>query len=95
MEGEEQRHADLSWPMQVDIITFCLYFEILCKSGVRFTDQRLTTEQFLEVKPKLPFGQLPIAKIDGESIAQSSAIARQILEYFTRRIIISFNILDF
>ena len=76
MEGEEQRHADLSWPMQVDIITFCLYFEILCESGVRFTDQRLTIQQFLEVKPKLPFGQLPISKIDGESIAQSSAIAR-------------------
>ena len=66
-----------------------------CVSQVRFTDQRLTIQQFLEVKPKWPFGQLPIAKIDGESIAQSSAIARQILEYFTRRIIISFNYLDF
>ena len=45
-------------------------------SGVRYTDQRLTSDQFAGVKTKLPYGQLPIAKMDGEFIAQSSAIAR-------------------
>ena len=47
-------------------------------SGVRYTDQRLTSDQFAGVKNKLPYGQLPIAKMDGEFIAQSSAIARYI-----------------
>ena len=45
-------------------------------SGVRYIDQRLTSDQFAGVKNKLPYGQLPIAKMDGEFIAQSSAIAR-------------------
>ena len=45
-------------------------------SGVRYTDQRLTDAQFTGVKNKLPYGQLPIAKVDGEFIAQSTAIAR-------------------
>ena len=45
-------------------------------SGVRYTDQRLTDDQFAGVKNRLPYGQLPIAKVDGEFIAQSTAIAR-------------------
>ena len=45
-------------------------------SGVRYTDQRLTSEQFLAVKDKLPFGQLPVAKINGVVVYQSMAIAR-------------------
>ena len=45
-------------------------------AGVRYTDQRLTSEQFLAVKEKLPFGQLPVAKINGQVVYQSMAIAR-------------------
>jgi len=55
---------------------------ILAHAGVRYTDQRLTSDQFAGVKNKLPYGQLPIAKMDGEFIAQSSAIARMFANQF-------------
>ena len=45
-------------------------------TGVRYTDQRLTSEQFIEVKDRLPFGQLHVARINGEVVHQSMAIAR-------------------
>ena len=44
--------------------------------GVRYTDQRLTSDQFSGVRDRLPYGQLPVAKIDGVNISQSMAIAR-------------------
>ena len=43
---------------------------------MRYTDQRLTSDQFADVRDKLPHGQLPVAKIDGVNISQSMAIAR-------------------
>lgn len=43
---------------------------------MRYTDQRLTSDQFAEVRDKLPYGKLPLAKIDGVNISQSMAIAR-------------------
>jgi len=49
---------------------------ILAHAGVRYTDQRLTIEDFTAVKPKIPFGQLPTLKYNGELICQSMAIAR-------------------
>jgi len=55
---------------------------ILAHAGVRYTDQRLTDAQFTGVKNKLPYGQLPIAKVDGEFIAQSTAIARLFANQF-------------
>ena len=45
-------------------------------SGVRYIDQRLTTDQFATVKTRLPYGQLPTLKYDGEVICTSMAIAR-------------------
>ena len=45
-------------------------------SGVRYIDQRLTTDQFASVKTRLPYGQLPTLKYDGEVICTSMAIAR-------------------
>jgi len=49
---------------------------ILAYAGVRYTDQRLTGEQFGSVKAKLPWGQLPTIKYNGTMIAQSNTIAR-------------------
>ena len=43
---------------------------------MRYTDQRLTSDQFAGVRDRLPYGQLPVAKIDGVNISQSMAIAR-------------------
>ena len=77
MVGGEPRPRGLFSPTQVQHVTYtgpqgrhqnC--------PGVRYTDQRLTSEQFMAVKDKLPFGQLPVAKINGEVIFQSMAIAR-------------------
>merc|ERR1711988_1848395 len=45
-------------------------------AGVRYIDQRLTTDQFASVKSRLPYGQLPTLKYDGEVICTSMAIAR-------------------
>merc|ERR1712168_819144 len=49
---------------------------ILAHAGVRYIDQRLTTEQFASVKSRLPYGQLPTLKYDGEVVCTSLAIAR-------------------
>jgi len=49
---------------------------ILAYAGVRYTDQRLTGEQFASVKGKLPWGQLPTIKYNGTMLAQSMTIAR-------------------
>eukprot|EP00301_Raphidiophrys_heterophryoidea_P020938 c5505_g1_i1.p1 GENE.c5505_g1_i1~~c5505_g1_i1.p1 ORF type:complete len:264 (+),score=80.77 c5505_g1_i1:37-792(+) len=42
--------------------------------GVQFEDVRITNEQWLALKPKTKFGQVPIAEIDGVEFAQSNAI---------------------
>ena len=43
---------------------------------MRYIDQRLTYEQFSNVKEKLPYGQFPVAKVEGEVLGQSMAITR-------------------
>lgn len=46
-------------------------------AGEEFEDKRITKiEDWLEIKPKMPFGQLPILEVDGEKISQSLTIAR-------------------
>merc|ERR1711955_84860 len=49
---------------------------ILAHAGVRYTDQRLTMEQFTSVKARLPWGQLPTLKYKGTTLTQSVSIAR-------------------
>ncbi|CAD7700301.1 unnamed protein product [Ostreobium quekettii] len=41
--------------------------------GIEFEDNRLTGEQFAELKPSLPYGQVPVLEVDGEVIAQGLA----------------------
>jgi glutathione S-transferase len=44
-------------------------------AGVAFHDNRIAREQWLELKPKTPFGSLPTLEIEGRgTLAQSNAI---------------------
>lgn len=47
-------------------------------SKIPFVDDRVTHEQWLEMKPKTPLGSLPVADLDGKEVVQSSAILRYI-----------------
>ncbi|KAG6447468.1 glutathione S-transferase 2-like [Manduca sexta] len=49
---------------------------LLAYGGQEFDDKRITKEDFAELKPKMPFGQMPVLEIDGKQYAQSTSIAR-------------------
>ncbi|CAH2246219.1 jg3690 [Pararge aegeria aegeria] len=49
---------------------------LLAYGGEEFEDCRITKEEWADVKPTMPFGQMPILEIDGKKYAQSSAIVR-------------------
>ena len=55
---------------------------MLLMSGVRYIDQRLTADQFNKVKPRLPYGQLPTIKVEGEVVCTSMAIARLLADKY-------------
>ncbi|KAE8993087.1 hypothetical protein PF011_g17277 [Phytophthora fragariae] len=44
--------------------------------GVPFEDKRLSHEQFADIKPSLPLGQVPALEVDGEVMTQTYAILR-------------------
>jgi glutathione S-transferase len=50
----------------------------LALADMPFTDERLTREQFAEVKPQLRFGQVPCLTVNGDEYFQTSAILRYI-----------------
>ncbi|KAF0719929.1 Aste57867_685 [Aphanomyces stellatus] len=43
---------------------------------VPFEDERLTRDAWMALKPTVPFKQLPLLTVDGQALAQSSAISR-------------------
>ena len=49
---------------------------ILSYSGARFTDERLTGEQFGALKSRLAYGQMPVLNYKGQTLYQSITIAR-------------------
>lgn len=51
---------------------------IFHQAGVPFTDTRLDKADWPKLKPETPFGQLPVLKVDGKFLAQSTAIARYV-----------------
>merc|ERR1712083_923209 len=53
---------------------------ILAHAGVKFDDIRLTGEEFVKVKPILPYGSMPILEYKGEVICESMAIAKFLAE---------------
>ncbi|CAM9889837.1 unnamed protein product, partial [Ectocarpus sp. 4 AP-2014] len=48
------------------------------KGGLEWEDKRLTREEFGELKPSLPNGQVPVLSVDGFELAQSMAILRYV-----------------
>ncbi|VEN61543.1 unnamed protein product [Callosobruchus maculatus] len=44
--------------------------------GIDFEDVRITTEQWPQIKPNMPFGQVPLLEHGGKAAHQSMAIAR-------------------
>ncbi|CAF0855834.1 unnamed protein product [Brachionus calyciflorus] len=59
---------------------------ILSYSGAKFDDNRVKPEDWISLKPKTPFGQLPVLEIKKGSqvveISQSQAIARYLANEF-------------
>merc|ERR1712066_886482 len=49
---------------------------ILAYGGMHCEDRRVSFEDMPSLKPSLPFGQLPLLEVDGNTICQSMAIAR-------------------
>jgi len=55
---------------------------IFAAAGVQYEDIRLDSEKWQALKPKTPFGQIPILEVDGVTLAQSYAIARFLARKF-------------
>ena len=53
---------------------------ILTHANVKFDDTRLTSEEFAQVKPLLPYGSMPVLEYKGEVICESMAIAKLLAE---------------
>ncbi|GAB6028478.1 hypothetical protein CHUAL_002637 [Chamberlinius hualienensis] len=49
---------------------------VLAQAGVEYEDVRLEKDNWPEIKPTTPLGQVPILEVDGQVIFQSRAIAR-------------------
>lgn len=51
-------------------------------AGVDFVDDRFERENWPDLKPQMPFGQVPVLEVDGKKIHQSAAIARYLAKQF-------------
>ncbi|XP_078620470.1 glutathione S-transferase 1-like [Branchiostoma floridae x Branchiostoma japonicum] len=51
---------------------------LFAAGGLEYEDVRVEGEQWQQLKPKTPMGQLPILEVDGTMICQSKAIGRLI-----------------
>ncbi|KAJ1370868.1 hypothetical protein KIN20_032688 [Parelaphostrongylus tenuis] len=52
--------------------------QLFALAGVDFEDVRVTQEQWPQLKPKMPFGHLPVLEVDGQKLLQSQAITRYV-----------------
>lgn len=55
---------------------------LLVAGGQEFEDERLTREEWVNIKPNMPQGQVPVLTVDGKIFPQSGAIHR----YLARRL---------
>uniref|UniRef100_UPI00358F922A hematopoietic prostaglandin D synthase-like n=1 Tax=Myxine glutinosa TaxID=7769 RepID=UPI00358F922A len=49
---------------------------VLAQAGIRYTDRRIEIEEWKDLKPDMPFGQLPVLYVNGAVLHQSLTIAR-------------------
>merc|ERR1711976_590415 len=49
---------------------------MFAQAGQKYTDIRITPEDWPNYKAKMPFGTIPVLEIDGKQLAQSTAIYR-------------------
>nr|QVK45134.1 GSTs3 [Pagiophloeus tsushimanus] len=49
---------------------------LLSYGGLEFEDERVTDENWPDLKPSTPLGNLPLLEVDGKVLYQSTAIAR-------------------
>ena len=55
---------------------------IFAQAGIPYEDIRIELKQWPELKPTMPFGQVPVLEVGGTRIAHSSVIARYLAEEF-------------
>jgi prostaglandin-H2 D-isomerase / glutathione transferase len=55
---------------------------IFAYAGVEFTDNRIKYSEIAALKPKIPWGLVPVLEVDGEMIGESNAIS----EFVARRL---------
>uniref|UniRef100_A0A8R1IXB1 glutathione transferase n=1 Tax=Caenorhabditis japonica TaxID=281687 RepID=A0A8R1IXB1_CAEJA len=56
--------------------------QILAYAGQDFEDDRIANHNWPAIKPKVPFGTLPVLYVDGKPLGQSHAIARYLAREF-------------
>ncbi|XP_066602080.1 glutathione S-transferase-like isoform X2 [Prorops nasuta] len=49
---------------------------IFAYAGINYVDERITKEEWPELKKSMPYGVLPVLEVDGKPITQSNAVAR-------------------
>ncbi|XP_036147077.1 glutathione S-transferase-like [Monomorium pharaonis] len=49
---------------------------LLNYAGIEFVDERIDKNDWLKLKPTMPFGKVPVLEVDGKRVNQSVAICR-------------------
>ena len=58
--------------------------QIFAVAKVEYEDHRVNRDDWPNLKPEMPFGQMPVLEEDGKQLAQSQAIARYLSRKFGR-----------